>query len=426
MEKSLFAKYIAYLKGFVGTITKKVNDSTSEATYSFKDGLTKKLSADGNWSSLNFDGTRVTADVVSLDSPLPLKRRDKITSASGEIPKVGMKMALNEKTMREIDNLVSRGTADAEIAFLVYDDATRCLTGIYEEIEAQYLQALSTGQILVDDTTNVGTGIRVDFGYLPGNSFGVTAPWSDPTTSKPLDDISTVLTAASLAGNPITLLKMDPVTFNQFAASTQVKEKYAFTVGFSGSNVQSPNLAQVNVMLLAEYRLQIKLVDRVVKNERDGVRTNQRPWATNKVIFLAAEKVGKLVYSTLAEATRQNKAVTYVFTDDYIMLKTWHSPEPFAEWTSSQALVIPVIENTGGIYSLNTEEANTSTQTEGDAVFNYKGAAYTKASAIAGLNAANPQNTLTVSSTDANINKAVNKLNDEQEALFVAALVVAP
>ena len=58
----------------------------------YKDLLEPVYSADGRWSSILAEYTRVAADVVSLDSELPLKSRDAIETAHGEIPKMGMKL----------------------------------------------------------------------------------------------------------------------------------------------------------------------------------------------------------------------------------------------------------------------------------------------------------------------------------------------
>jgi hypothetical protein len=105
------------------------------------------------------------------------------------------------------------------------------------------------------------------------------------------------------------------------------------------------------------------------------------------------------------------------------MISKYGTNDPVREFTSSQALVLPVIDNVDSIYLMDIADADASTQVEGDANWTYKATNYTKVSAIAGLNAATPGQTLTTSSTDAAITKAVNKLNDEQILTFEAKLV---
>jgi hypothetical protein len=42
-----------------------------------------------------------------------------------------------------------------------------------------FLHALSTGIALIEDTENVGTGIRIDYGYSDANKFRVVTAWSE-------------------------------------------------------------------------------------------------------------------------------------------------------------------------------------------------------------------------------------------------------
>lgn len=424
MEKSLFAQYVQAFQALVTTISARVNGKKTEAVYLYKSMLTEKISTDLKWGSINVNAYTVTADVVAMDAALPKKRRDSFEKNTGNIPKIGMKMALNEKTLSEIDVLKAKGGFDAEITNLIFDDTKRCLVGIYEKLEFMFLQALSNGICYIDDDTNVGTGIQADFGYLDENKYGVSAPWSNPTTSKPIDDIKNVFTAAQAKSNTPNILLMGPVTFNNFSNSDQVKNNYAFSIGFLGTtNIPQPNLTQVNTYLAANLNAQIVIIDRTINTERDGIRTARRPWAENRVIMVPNMNVGTLTYGILAEATRRNPAVMYQTAEHGILMKKWHSNDPFDEMTSSQCIALPVINNTDSIYWINTEEADLSSQTEGDANFNYKGTNYTKASAIAGLNAASPGQPLTTSSTDAAIQKAINKLSDEQILIFEAQLV---
>jgi hypothetical protein len=419
METSLFVQFAAFFKAIAKDIVERVNGKKTPLTYLHKEMLTQELSTDLKWHTLNVDGSVVSADVVSMDSSLPLKKRDSFGTASGDIPKLGMKLALNEKTMSDIDVLQARNVETKTLVSKIFADTTKVMLGIYEKIEFMFLQGLSTGMTLVDDDTNVGTGIRVDYGYLNGNKFGVVKPWSDPD-SKPIDDIKRVVKNAKMKGDNPTILMMDEATFDSLAANQQTREQYAFSQNFVGTQIPVPDLDQVNAMMIKRYKLTIIIVDRTVVTERDGIRTVQTPWAANKIVFLPSTKVGKLVYGILAEETRQNKAVMYEKADNFMLLKKWHSAEPFAEFTSSQALVLPVINNVSSIYLLDAEEATLDVEVEGDANFTYKAVVKTKVVVIAALKLAEPKTKLTVASTDAKIQNAINSLSDEQILIFEA------
>lgn len=424
MKESLFVKYTSWLSAIILGVITKVNGGKTELSYLHKSMLTEELSTDLKWSTLTVNSTIVAADMVAMDSPLPLKKRDAIGTADGEIAKLGMKKQMSEKQLSDIDILVSKKVENKIIVEKIFNDAISCTMGILEKIEYIFLTSLSNGVGLVEDTENVGTGVRIDFGYKAANKFGVVKPWSD-STSNPLDDIKNVLKAAKTAGASLKFMMMDQSTFDNLADNAQVKQYFAFSQGFVGASVPVPDLEQVNAMLLKRYKLTIVIVDRTVITERDGVRTVKTPWAANKVIFLETQKVGRLMYGILAEETRQSKAATYTKAGSFILLKKWSSEEPFAEYTSSQALAIPVIDAVDSIYSLDSEEAVTDVQTEGNSTFLYKTVLYTKASVVAAYLMAKPTSTITIATTDANILTGINKLSEEQVLIFEANIIAS-
>lgn len=422
MKESLFVKYTSWLSAIILGVVTKVNGGKTELTYLHKTMLTEELSTDLKWSTLTVNSTIVAADIVAMDSPLPLKKRDAIGTANGEITKLGMKKKLTEKQLSDIDTLVAKKVENKVIIEKIFNDAVSCTMGIYEKMEYVFLNALSTGVALIEDTENLGTGIRIDYGYSDANKFGVVKSWSD-TTSKPLDDITRVLKEARSKGVSLKFMMMDQNTFDNLAANDQTRQYFAFSQNFVGSSVPVPDQEQVNMMLQKRYKLTIVIVDRTVITERDGARTVQTPWAENKVIFLEAQKVGRLVYGILAEETRQSKAATYAKAGKYILLKKWSEEEPFSEHTSSQALAIPVIDAVDSIYLLDSEEAAVDAQTEGDANFLYETVSYTKASVATALKLAYPATKLTVASTDAKLLEAINKLSEEAVLIFEANIV---
>lgn len=91
MEQSLYFKYIEkYFPKIVLGITEKLNDKNQTTlSYLHKQLLGTDYSVDGRWESLTGTYSRVAADVVSMDSSLPLKKRDSLGRASGDLPKIG-------------------------------------------------------------------------------------------------------------------------------------------------------------------------------------------------------------------------------------------------------------------------------------------------------------------------------------------------
>ena len=424
MNQSLFVQFLAYFKAIAKTIEEKVNGKKTELTYLYKEMLTEELSVDLQWKSLTVNSNIVAADIVALDSSLPLKKRDSFGTASGDIPKLGMKLQLSEKQMSDIDVLKARNVETSVLVDKIFQDQVKATMGIHEKLEFIFLQGLSTGIGLVEDENNVGTGIRVDYGYLASNKFGASIPWSD-ANAKPIDDIKRVVKVARAKGDNIKVLMMSDTTFDKLAENAQTRENFAFSQNFVGTNIPTPDFEQVNALMQRKFGLTIVVVDRTVTTEKDGVRTVHTPWATDNVIFLTSPKVGKLAYGILAEETRKSPKVMYEKSGSFILLKKWSTEEPFAEFTSSQALALPVINNVSSIYLLNCEEAVTDTQTEGDAVFSYNGTDYTRTSVISAINTAVGKTIAKNSNTDTKLLQYINELTEEQVLIFEANIIAA-
>lgn len=424
MNQSLFVQFIAYFSALAKTIEETVNGKKTMLTYLYKEMLTEELSVDLQWKSLTVNSNIVAADIVALDSSLPLKKRDSFGTASGDIPKTGLKLQLSEKQMSDLDVLKARNVETSVLVDKIFDDTKKAVMGIHEKMEFIFLQGLSTGVGLVEDENNVGVGIRVDYGYLAANKFGASVLWSD-ANAKPIDDIKRVVKAAKAKGDAIKILMMSDVTFDKLASNQQTRENFAFSQGFVGTTIPTPDLEQINGLMQRKFGLTIVVVDRTVTTERDGVRTIHTPWATDNVIFLTSQKVGKLAYGILAEETRKSVKVMYEKSGSFILLKKWSTEEPFSEFTSSQALALPVINNVSSIYLLNCEEAVVDAQTEADANFDYNGDSYTRTSVIAAINLATGKTTAKTTNVDATLLKYVNELSEEQILVFEANIVAS-
>ena len=424
MKKSLFAFLAVWYSAIAKKLESTVNgkNESEPMKYLHKEMLTEELSTDLKWGSSSIDGSIVAADIVAMDSELPLKKQDSIATASGDIPKAGMKLKLTEKQLSDIDTMRAKGVALVEIVKKVFGQVKRCVFGIYERNEAMFLEALSTGQTLVEDTENVGVGIRVDFGYKDSNKYNATKAWSD-TSAKIVDDIKAIIKNAKSKGISLRVIMMDDITASYIAENDQVKNNFAFSdrgIATDGASVPSLDDEQLVSFIRKKFGLTLKIVDRTVVTEKNGQRTIQTPWAEGAVVFLPSEKVGRLVYGILAEDTRRSPEIMYEKVE-YILVKKWHTNEPFSEFTSSQALCLPVIDNASSIYLLDSKVANVEdTQTEGDANFAYNGTNYTKASVVAAIKIVNPQSKVTTSTTDAKLAEAINKFNEEQITVFEA------
>lgn len=313
------------------------------------------FSVTGKWENTNFANTAVMADVVAMDSELPLKKRPSMGRATGDIAKMGMHKQLNENELTRLDTLVAIGQREAALD-MFFEDTPAVIVGIFERNEFLYQHGLSTGEALVTDVDNVGVGVRLDFGYPDKNKFGVTTLWTD-VASKPFNDIQRVLDQAEIDGNVITVVRLDRTTLENIAKTNQSKELFAFDSGFVGSNVPTPSIDQMNAMTSNRYGFTFEIMKRTCMVEKNGVQTPVKPWKAGNVIFLTQiNNVGDLVYAQLAEqnpARQARTGATYVEPTPYILVSKYNNHEPsISEHTKSQARVFPVINNVNSIYLL--------------------------------------------------------------------------
>lgn len=424
MEKSIFIHLKDWFNKIVGKLSVFTNGKldNEEQEYLHKKMLTEEHSADLKWGSSTYTGSIVKADIVAMDSELPLKRQDAISSASGDIPKQGMMLKLTEKQLSDIDTMMAKGVGIVNIVKKIFEQVKKSIMGIHENNEYMFLQALSTGQTLLEDKDNVGLGIRVDYGFEDKRKHNASKAWSDPTT-KVVDDINRVIKAAKAEGITYKVVMLDDVTLAYLRDNEQIKSHFAFVRGIVADGAVVPTMSEEQLISFfsTNFKLKVIVVDRVVISEKNGIRTTLTPWEPGIITFLQSEKVGRLVYGTLAEETRKNPSISYEKAGSYIMVKKWSENKPFSEWTSSEALCLPVIDNGAFISLLDTKIANVEdTQTEGDANFAYNEANYTKASVVAAIKIVNPQSKVTTSTTDAKLAEAINKFNEEQITVFEA------
>lgn len=363
MEQSLYLEYVQkYFPQLVLAIVEKLNDKKDNVLpYLFKQLLTPTFSVDGRWQTLEGMYTRVAADVVAMDSPLPLKKRDSLGKASGEIPKLGMELFLNEKQMSDIDAMIAQGMDINTIVGKIFEDAPRVIAGIYERLEDMFLQGLSSGVAVAEGTEksgdNVGTGIRIDYGYFDDHKFNVAVLWSDPDKATPIDDIELLLKKAREDGNVIVKAYADKTAIDSFCKAKQVREQFAFTLGFTGTNIPVLGTEQASQTFQSKWGFPVEIVDRAIRTEANGVQTVKRPWKEGTIVFVTSTtNLGGLVWTRLAEMNHPVSGVNYQTVDKYMLVSKYRENRPsLREYTTSQARVVPVIANPYGIYTLDSK-----------------------------------------------------------------------
>lgn len=359
MEKSLYFEYVdKFFPQLVLSVIERLNEQRrTSLPYLYKELLEPVYSADGRWSSVLAEYTRVAADIVALDSELPLKSRDAIETAHGEIPKLGMKLYLTEKQMKDLYSMIAQNQPLTRILQVMFSDVPRVIEGVWERLEALFLSELSSGIGLSDH--NNGTGVRIDVGYLNKNKFGVTVQWKgNLATSTPIEDIQKVFDQAMEDNNVITDVYADDAWLQGFYQSHQVRGQYAFDMGIANTNNNVPILdydkaAQV---LSTKWGITLHRVARKVKYEINGQKQNASPWKNGVAVFTCDPILGSLVWTNTVESANPVAGVAYETADEFILVSRYSTNDPLREFTSSQAMVVPVINNVDRIYTLDSTQ----------------------------------------------------------------------
>ena len=360
MRPSLFIEIIAkFFSGVIGRITEKFNDKNQEEVLLHKTMLDEEYSVDLQWGSTSINHSVVAADVVALDSSLPLKKRDKVSNASGELPKIGAKMSLKESDIQKINTMMAKGVDTATIVAKLFEDDAKLIRGVDIRNEINFLEALSTGVTLVEDEDMEETGIRVNFGYKDENKLVTTAAWGTADAT-PVDDLTELFDKAHEAKDSIGHVWISKAYFDKLRKSEQGKvlvADFEGTIYTNANKLATPSRARLQAALEDEFSAKFHIIDSVHRVEKkDGSIENVRPWAEANIIGTPSDKVGRLVYGTLAEEAHPVEGVKYEKAGSFILVSKYSETDPLREYTCVQALCLPVIDGADSFYMLQADQ----------------------------------------------------------------------
>ena len=438
MKKSLFIEFISGIWPKLALYVKEKVDP-KERTYLHKTMLREVYSADQKWEGTSAKTTYVAADMVAMDSTLPIKKRGSIATSNGKLPKVGMKKILRETDINTINIMKAHYTTattdeakKAEKARIIQNltnDGVACSVGIDEKNEANFLTGLCEGVVLVEDEDNTGTGLRVNYGYLEENTFGTTKKGE---VSK--EDFENVNDKANDDGNTIVKCLMSKKKFDEIRRLRWAQELVADFEGKiydDDDKLKTPSKKAMMEAFEDEFGYEVEIINRSVIFEKNGKQKSVKPWNDDRIVFICNTIVGSLVWGTLAEATNPVEGVKYAVVDKYKLISKYSKNDPLQEFTSGQALVLPVIEDVDQIYVIDCSEEKSyevdeteETADTGDVYVTINGKKYDKSAVINGLKGMGVK--IKASATDAAVIAAVNGLSDADEKKLLDSLVYYP
>lgn len=425
MNSSLFLKYVLSFFPILKTLIEKINGKRkNELTYLHKDTsiLRRVYSTDNKWEADTVDTSYVAADYVAIDSPVPLKARDRIAVANGKLPKMGMKKHLKESEILALRMMEVQGGQTAEIRRKLAQDPVSCSVGIDERNEYALLYGLSNGYVAVRDDDNPKELLRISYQYLEDNKLGINSTKEGLT----VDDLKNTIDRAASDGNTIIQFWIAKTAFDALKKTQGAKELVATYNGQSydsNTKLPTPTTSKFQEAFEDETGVTFRIINRTVRLEEDGVRRSVKPWNKNMVIGVCNTMIGALVYGQVAEATNRVNGVTYQQID-YKLISQYSTTDPLMETTAIQAYCLPVVEDVDTIYQINltvedpTIEVNDEKEAldTSDEKVTIADKTYKKADAITGLNALGAS--LANNASDAEIIAAYNELPPVKKGQF--------
>ena len=425
MNSSLFLKYVLSFFPVLKTLIEKINGKRgNELTYLHKDTsiLRRVYSTDNKWEADTVDTSYVAADYVAIDSPVPLKSRDRISVANGKLPKMGMKKNLKESEILALRIMEAQGGQTAEIRRKLAQDPVACSVGIDERNEYALLYGLSNGYVAVRDDDNPKELLRINYKYPEDNKLGINNKKDGLT----VDDLKNAIERATNDGNTIIQFWIAKTTFDALKKTQGAKELVATYNGQSydsNTKLPTPTTTKFQEAFEDETGVTFRIINRTVRLEEDGGRRSVKPWNKNMVIGVCNTMIGALVYGQVAESTNRVSGVTYQQID-YKLISQYSTTDPLMETTAVQAYCLPVIEDVDSIYQIDITvedpviEVDDAKESEdaSDVKVTIADKTYKKAEAIAGLNALGAS--LPSNASDADIVAAYNELPPVKKGQF--------
>jgi hypothetical protein len=298
------------------------------------------------------------ASIVSRMSSAPLRSRNSLKKATGEIPAIKEKFAMREDDYRDFLALQALITDDAQkqqvLLDLLFKDINALATAPDKRIDMMCLEAVSTGQISLTVANNPdGIVLRdpIDLFMPASNKIQASVLWSVSATAKPLTDIAAVVQAGVDLGRTFDKILMSRT---QFLAFAKAKETVDSLISYNQLQKGAPiaTLAKVNEYLEANLLPKIELVDVSIGIEKDGIITPVRPWSVNNVSFIPAGNLGKIKNALSIEQIKPVAQVNYA-TYNRALVSKWGDNDPWGEFTAIELNAMPSLaDSIDGIFLL--------------------------------------------------------------------------
>jgi hypothetical protein len=282
---------------------------------------------------LGAGGLPVSASVHAFDTKTQLASREAIEKGAAELALIKRQIKIKEKEIIKIQN----PRTDAELAFVLsqlYNDSEKMVEAVKVRVEAMRMEAISTGKIKIEEN---GVKVTIDYGVPADNKKPFN--WSNSTTSKPIDDLTTLADAVedTCGSRPSRALTSRKIA-RAICANDSVR---AAIHGVNSDKIVT--LAQLNELLIQSNLPAFVVYEGKYKKEGAKTFSTERYFPENVISMFGDSTLGETIYGLTAEEV---KLIGDGKMDDAsmvgnIFVGTYTSIDPVGEFTKAVATSLP-------------------------------------------------------------------------------------
>lgn len=284
---------------------------------------------------LGSGGLPVSAEVHAYDTKTQLASREAIEKGVASLALIKRQIKIAEKEIIKINN----PRTDAELAYVlsqIYNDAEKMTDSVKVRVEAMRMELLSSGKIAINEN-----GVKVTLDYKVPTSNKKSFNWSDPATSKPFDDLTTLADAVEETSvrpsRALTSRKIARAICNSNSVRAAVH-------GVNSDKIVT--LAQLNELLVQSDLPQIVTYEGKYKVEAAKGFTTKRYFPENVISMFGPETLGETIYGLTAEEVKligDGKMEDASLLENKIFVGTYTSIDPVGEFTKAAATALPTL-----------------------------------------------------------------------------------
>lgn len=282
---------------------------------------------------LGAGGLPVSASVHAFDTKTQLASREAIEKGVASLALIKRQIKISEKEIIKINN--PRTNAElTHVLTQLYNDADKMVEGVNVRVEAMRMEALSTGKLKIEEN---GVKVTLDYGVPSTNK--KTFNWSDPATSKPLEDLEILASAVeSTSGTRPTRALTSRKIAKAICNSNSVR---AAINGVNSDKIVT--LAQLNDLLVQCELPQIVTYEAKYRVEGAKGFTTKRYFPENVISMFGDGTLGETIFGLTAEEVKLigDGKMDLAEMVGNVFVGTYTSVDPVGEFTKAAATSLP-------------------------------------------------------------------------------------